>query len=73
MSDKYQQFYGKDVDVVSGPHEGRGGRILEIRDVALDGREPEAYALIEFAEKNCFNEIHTDQLSVPIRRVALRR
>lgn len=70
---RYEEFYGKDVDVVSGPHEGRGGRILQIRDVAIAGKEPEAYALIEFSEKNCFNEMNTDQISVPIRRVTLRR
>lgn len=69
----YSQFYGHDVDVVSGPHEGRGGRILEIREIGIDGRDPEAYALIEFTAKNCFDETYTDQISVPIRRVTLRR
>lgn len=70
---KYDQFVGHDADVVSGPHEGRGGRILTIRELSLDGHEPEAYALLEFSEKNCFNEMHTDQISVPIRRLTLRR
>jgi hypothetical protein len=69
----YEQFYGRDVDVVSGPHEGRGGRVLMIRDMAIDGREPEGYAIVEFSARNCFNETYTDQISVPIRRLALRR
>lgn len=73
MSDKYSQFLGHDADVVSGPHEGRGGRILEIRDVAIDGREPEGYALLEFREQDCFKDWHTDHISVPIRRLTLRR
>lgn len=72
MSKDYQQFYGRDVEVVSGPHEGRGGRVLEIRDVSIDGREPEGYAIIEFKEQNCFKEWQTDQISVPIRRLTLR-
>lgn len=73
MSDRYQQFIGKDADVISGPHEGRGGRILQIRDVALDGRDPEAYAVIEFQEQDCFKDWHTDHVAVPVRRVSLRR
>ena len=72
MSKDYTQFYGRNVDVVSGPHEGRGGRVLEIRDISIDGRDPEGYAIVEFAEKNCFDEIRTDQISVPIRRLTLR-
>jgi len=72
VSKDYQQFYGRNVDVVSGPHEGRGGRVLEIRDVSVGGKEPEGYAIVEFTAKNCFNEFYTDQISVPIRRLTLR-
>ncbi len=72
MSKDYTPFYGRDVEVVSGPHQGRGGRVLEIRDIAIDGHEPEGYAIVEYMEKNCFNEIQTDQISVPIRRLTLR-
>lgn len=69
---RYDQFYGRDVDVVSGPHEGRSGRVLEIRDIAIDGRDAEGYAIVEFSGKNCFDEIYSDQISVPIRRLTLR-
>lgn len=69
---KYDQFYGRDVEVVSGPHEGRGGRVLEIRDISIDGRDPEGYAIVEFTAENCFKEKYTDQISVPIRRLTLR-
>lgn len=72
MSNRYQQFYGRDVDVISGPHQGRGGRVLEIRDISIGGKEPEGYAVVEYQEKNCFDEIQTDQISVPIRRLTLR-
>jgi hypothetical protein len=72
VSRDYSQFYGRDVDVVSGPHQGRAGRVLEIRDIALDGRDPEGYAIVEYREKNCFDEVQTDQISVPIRRLTLR-
>ena len=72
MSKDYSPFYGRNVDVVSGPHEGRGGRVIEIRDIGIDGRDPEGYAIVEFTEKNCFNEVQTDQISVPIRRLTLR-
>jgi hypothetical protein len=73
VSKDYTPLYGRDVDVISGPHQGRSGRVLEIRDVSLgDGREPEGYAIVEYREKNCFDEVQTDQISVPIRRLTLR-
>lgn len=72
MSKDYTPFYGRDVEVVSGPHQGRGGRVLEIREIGIDGRDPEAYAVVEYQEKNCFDEVQTDQISVPIRRLTLR-
>ena len=72
MSKDYGQFYGRDVEVVSGPHQGRGGRVLKIQDISIDGRDPEGYAIVEYREKNCFDEVQTDQISVPIRRLTLR-
>ena len=68
-----EQLIGSDVDVVSGPHQGRGGRIIQLRDIGIDGREPEPYAVVEYTEKNCFDEYQTDVISVPIRRLSLRR
>ena len=64
---------GMNVDVVSGPHEGRSGRIVLTRDVGIDGRDPETYAIVEFTAQNCFKEQYTDQISVPVRRLAPRR
>jgi hypothetical protein len=72
VSKDYSQFYGRDVDVVSGPHQGRSGRVLMIQDIEIDGRDPEGYAIVEYREKNCFDETQTDQISVPIRRLSLR-
>ena len=72
MNKDYTPFYGRDVEVISGPHQGRAGRVLEIRDISLDGRDPEGYAIVEYREKNCFDEVQTDQISVPIRRLTLR-
>lgn len=69
----YEQFYGKDVEVVSGPHEGRAGRITQIREIGIDSRDPEPYAIVEYTNKNCFDEVQTDSISVPIRRLSLRR
>lgn len=63
---------GTQVDVVSGPHQGRAGRVLQFRDIALDNREPETYAVVEYAETNCFKEVQVDHISVPVRRLAPR-
>lgn len=61
---------GDTVRVISGDHEGRQGKIVYLRDVSLDNRDPERYALVEYAEQNCFKEVHVDQISVPVRRLA---
>jgi hypothetical protein len=61
---------GDTVRVISGDHEGRQGKIVYLRDVSLDAREPERYALVEYAEQNCFKETHVDHISVPVRRLA---
>lgn len=64
---------GESVDVISGPHEGRMGRVLQTTALALNGGEPETYAIVEFAQRNVFNETNVDQISVPVRRLAARR
>jgi ribosomal protein L24 len=69
---RYAQV-GDDVAVVSGPHEGRKGRIVYIREVSLDNREAERYAIVEYSEKNCFDEVGVDHISVPVRRLAPRK
>lgn len=61
---------GDQVRVVSGDHEGRQGRIVYLREVSLDNRDPERYALVEYSEQNCFKEMQTDHISVPVRRLA---
>lgn len=61
---------GDRVRVISGDHEGRQGRIVYLREVSLDNRDPERYALVEYSEENCFKEIQTDHISVPVRRLA---
>lgn len=63
---------GSDVKVVSGPHEGRSGRVVYTRDFSLDGREPEPYAVVEFQAVNAADQLYTDQISVPVRRLAPR-
>ncbi len=61
---------GDRVQVVSGPHEGRGGVIIQIRDISVgDFNVPEAYAVIDFQETDVFNETHRDQIVVPVRRL----
>jgi len=64
---------GDTVDVVSGPHEGRSGKVVQTRDLSLDGHDPETYAIVEYVQRNCFNEVDVDQISVPVRRLAPRR
>lgn len=64
---------GDNVEVISGPHEGRSGRVVQTRDLSLDGRDPETYAIVEYVQRNCFNEVDVDQISVPVRRLAPRR
>ena len=64
---------GDDVKVVSGPHEGRAGRVLLTRDISLDQRDPETYAIVEYRQQNCFNELNIDQISVPVRRLQRTR
>ena len=63
---------GQDVSVVSGPHEGRSGQVTTLRDVSTGG-EPETYAIVRFTATNCFKEVYTDEISVPVRRLAPRR
>ena len=64
---------GDSVKVISGPHEGRAGRVLYTRDLSLDNREPESYAIVEYAQRNVFNEMNVDQISVPVRRLERTR
>lgn len=64
---------GDFVSVISGPHQGRTGHVVQTRDIAVDNRDPEPYAVIEYREENCFKEVQTDHISVPARRCALRR
>lgn len=59
---------GEDVKVVSGPHEGRSGRVIYQRDFSLDGREPEPYLVVEFRALNAADQTYVDQISVPARR-----
>ena len=66
------QLIGKTADVISGPHAGRGGEIKQVRSIAIGTADPEPYVVIEYSEKNCFDEWQTDHISVPARRVVLR-
>ncbi len=68
MSDIRQ---GDVVDVVSGPHEGRSGPVIQLRDISTGG-DPETYAVVAFRETDCFNETHADTISVPVRRLRRR-
>jgi hypothetical protein len=63
---------GSDVKVVSGPHEGRSGRVVYTREFSLDGREPEPYAIVEFSAVNAADQVYTDHISVPVRRLAAK-
>jgi len=60
---------GDIVRVISGPHEGRGGRIVKLADQAVGMGNPEAFAVIEYQETNAMNERYTDQIAVPVRRL----
>jgi len=66
------ELIGRQADVISGPHEGRGGEIKQVRSITIGNADPEPYVVIEYTEKNCFDELQTDQISVPARRVVLR-
>lgn len=44
-----------------------------VREIAIDNRDPEPYAIVEFSTTNCFKETYTDEISVPVRRLAPRR
>jgi len=66
-----EELIGKRAEVISGPHEGRGGQIKQFRDMAVAGGDPETYVVIEYSEKNCFDEWQTDHIAVPVRRVVL--
>lgn len=63
---------GQRAKVVSGPHEGRAGIVTQVRDIAIDGREPETYVILEYTEENCYKELQTDHISVPARRCQLQ-
>ena len=76
MSNKFEPIIGMDVAVVSGPHEGRGGKLLQVvEDAHINGAHValgEPYGIIEFAERDCFNDVHVDHVCVPIRRLSQR-
>lgn len=63
---------GDNVNVVSGPHEGRSGRIADLRQVQREWSDPEWYALLDFNYTDCFGEQHQDQIAVPTRRLKPR-
>jgi KOW motif len=63
---------GDNVQVVSGPHEGRGGTIAMLQEVQLPWKDPEWYALMDFQYTDCFGDVHKDQISVPVRRLKPR-
>lgn len=59
---------GQDVNVVSGPHEGKSGRVVYMREVSLDSRSPEPYAVLEYRGTNAADQPYIDHISVPARR-----
>ncbi len=63
---------GDRVDVVSGPHEGRSGTVALLQQVQMPWKDPEWYALLDFSYTDCFGEQHSDQISVPVRRLKPR-
>lgn len=63
---------GDNVDVVSGPHEGRSGKVALLQQVQMPWKDPEWYALVDFSYTDCFGEGHQDQISVPVRRLKPR-
>jgi len=60
---------GDEVRVVSGPHEGRGGVITQLRPVQVNTSDQEWYAVIAYEETNSENKKYTDHISVPTRRL----
>lgn len=58
---------GDKVAVVSGPHEGRGGFVTQLRDIQIGFNDPEPYAVIQFPVDG-----GSDHISVPARRCELK-
>lgn len=58
---------GDKVSVVSGPHEGRGGFIVQKQDIVIGYSDPEPYVIVEYPGLS-----GTEQVSVPARRCQLR-
>ena len=56
---------GQNVRVASGPHEGRSGTVVQLRDVVLGYSEPEQYAIVEYGVDGGGK----DAVSVPVRRL----
>ena len=69
MSDRPIQV-GDRVSVVSGPHEGRGGFVQQIREIVIEYRDPEPYAIVEYPDGSVAGG--KDSISVPTRRLKLR-
>lgn len=63
---------GDDAKVVSGDHEGKSGRVVYLREVSTNFREPEDYALLEYTGVNWNNQSYVGQISVPVRRLQRR-
>lgn len=63
---------GMPVRVISGDHEGRGGRVIHLDyPKAFYNDEPELYAIVEYKEKNEVDGTERmDQIALPVRRLA---
>lgn len=61
---------GDKVRVVSGPHEGRGGILTQMREIQAGYTDPEWYGVIAFEQEDHEGKKFTDHVSVPLRRVA---
>lgn len=58
---------GDNVNVVSGPHEGRSGHVTQTRDISIGYSDPEPYLVVQFPVDG-----GSDYISVPARRCTLR-
>ena len=64
---------GDPVEVVSGPHEGRSGKISYLKQQSTSPMsDPEWYALVDIKQKHFDNTSSDDQIAVPVRRLKLK-
>jgi KOW motif len=60
---------GDSVRVASGPHEGRSGQVVYMKDQAVGNGDAEPFAIIRYPDAAI--EKGYDEVAVPVRRLKL--